>query len=144
MSKESDRVAMNTPFTAVVLGFMTVLRVYAVDVYGAAPTAQTIALGGIYLGSNGATDALASNPALLTSIGQPYLELTGMAVLAGGQFHNATPYVGTLQSNAGAAGSAGFGMRPRLRTYLQADWLNWRGAAMRTPTTRCLPLRSRL
>jgi hypothetical protein len=54
--------------------------------------------------------ALASNPGLLTSLDRPYFELTGMGVLAGGQFHNSTPYAGTLQSNAGVSGSAAFGM----------------------------------
>jgi long-chain fatty acid transport protein len=93
------------------LGCLIVSRAHAVDVYGAVPTAQTIALGGIYLGSTGPTDALASNPAALTSIGQPYLEFTGMGVFAGGQFHNSTPYVGHLQSDTAAAGSAGFGMQ---------------------------------
>ena len=99
-----------------VLGLAVALRVNAADVYGAAPTAETIALGGIYLGSSSPTDALASNPALLTSIGRPYLEVTGMGVLAGGQFHNSTPFTGVLESNAGIAGSAGFGMQiPRTR-----------------------------
>ena len=92
------------------------MRAHAADVYGAAPTAQTIALGGIYLGSSSPTDALASNPALLTSVGRPYFEMTGLGVLAGGQFHNSTPTVGSLESNAGIAGSAGFGMQiPRTR-----------------------------
>lgn len=91
----------------------------AADVYGSATTAQSIALGGIYLNSPGPTDALAANPALLTSIGRPYLELTGMGVLAGGEFHNATPTVGHLESNAGFAGSAGFGMQvPHTRLSL--------------------------
>ncbi len=85
--------------------------VKAADVYGAAATAQTIALDGIYLGSTGPTDALAANPALLTSIGRPYFELTGMGVLAGGEYRNSTPYVGSLQSNAGVSGSAGLGMQ---------------------------------
>ncbi len=84
---------------------------YAVDVYGATPTAQTIALGGIYLGSTGPTDALAANPAMLTSIGRPNLEFTGMGILAGGSFHNSTPYAGVLENNAGVSGSAAFGMQ---------------------------------
>ncbi len=83
---------------------------HAADVYGASPTAQTVGLGGIYLGSTGPTDALASNPSLLTSIGRPYFEISGMGVLAGGQYRNSTPYIGSLESNAGLAGSAGFGM----------------------------------
>jgi long-chain fatty acid transport protein len=95
-------------FTA--LGFLAAFHAYAADVYGTAATAHTIALGGIYLGSSGATDALAFNPAMLTSIDRPYLEFTGMGVLAAGQFHNSTPYVGTLRSNSGLAGSAAFGM----------------------------------
>lgn len=119
------RLTLKSPLGALVMdrrialalfGFLVGLRLNAADVYGAAPTAHTIALGGIYLGSTGPTDALASNPALLTSVGRPYFELTGMSVLAGGQFHNSTPYVGTLESNAGISGSAGFGMQiPRTR-----------------------------
>ena len=92
-------------------GLLMASHAQAVDVYGAAPTAQTIALGGIYLGSTGPTDALATNPALLVSVGRPYLEFTAMGMFAGGQFHNATPYVGSLQSDMGVSGSAGFGMQ---------------------------------
>ncbi len=102
---------MNRRILVVFLGFVFAIRAHAADVYGATPTAQTIALGGIYLGSTGPIDALASNPAMLTSMGRPYLELTGMGVLAGGQFHNSTPYIGTLESNAGVSGSAAFGLQ---------------------------------
>lgn len=107
---------MDKRITLALLGFFIAFRANAVDLYGAAPTARTMALGGIYLGSAGPADALAANPALLTSIGRPYLELTGAGVLAGGQFRNTTPFVGTLESNAGVTGSAGFGMQiPRTR-----------------------------
>jgi long-chain fatty acid transport protein len=101
----------NSFLTITLLGFWAAFPAHAVDIYGAAPTAQTLALGGIYLGSAGPTDALAANPALLNSIGAPYLELTGMGVLAGGQFHNSTPDVGTLESDAGVSASAAFGMQ---------------------------------
>ena len=101
--------ARTASFILLTLSF--VFRAGAADVYGSTPTARAIALGGIYLDSTGPTDALASNPAMLTSLGAPSLELTGMGILANGHFHNSTPYVGQLQSNAGIAGSAAFGMQ---------------------------------
>ncbi len=110
---------MNRRLSLALLAFSIAFEANAADVYGAAVTAQTIGLGGIYLGSAGPTDALASNPGLLSSIGRPYLEVTGLGVLAGGQFHNSTPYVGTLESNAAVSGSAAFGMQiPRTRLSL--------------------------
>lgn len=98
-------------FTLALVGFLAAFPAHAVDIYGAAPTAQTIALGGIYLGSAGPTDALAANPALLTSVGAPELELTGMGVFAAGQFHNSTSFTGALQNDSGVSGSAAFGMQ---------------------------------
>lgn len=87
------------------------LKAGAQDVYGSAATARSIALGGIYLDSSGPTDALAANPAALTGIDRPYLEFSGMGVFAGGQFHNSTPHVGSLSSQAAASGSAAFGIQ---------------------------------
>jgi long-chain fatty acid transport protein len=102
---------MNRQIIIATIGFLAAFRAGAADVYGTAATAHTIALGGIYLGSTGPTDALAFNPAMLTSIDRPYLEFTGMGIVAQGSFHNSTPYVGRLQGNSGVAGSAAFGMR---------------------------------
>jgi hypothetical protein len=102
---------MNRRITLALLGVSAAARAVAADVYGSAPTAQTTALAGISLGSSGPTDALAANPALLSSIGAPYLEVTGMGILGAGQFHNSTPYVGSLESNTGLSGSAAFGMQ---------------------------------
>jgi long-subunit fatty acid transport protein len=102
---------LNRRITLALLGLSAAARATAADVYGSPATAQTTALGGISLGSSGPTDALADNPALLCSIGAPYLEITGMGIVAAGQFHNATPYAGTLQSDAGLSGSAAFGMQ---------------------------------
>jgi hypothetical protein len=86
-------------------------RAGAQDVYGAAPTARAIALGGIYLDSPSPADALAANPAMLTTIGRPFLEISGMGDFAQGQFHNSTNYPGSIASNVGALGSAAFGMQ---------------------------------
>jgi hypothetical protein len=115
--------------------FLSVEGVNAADVYGSAITAQSIALGGIYLNSFGPTDALASNPAMLTLMERPNLELTGMGVLAGGSFRNSTAAPGYLESNAGIAGSAAFGTKishTRLRlgvgvfpvSLLSDKWIN--------------------
>ncbi len=100
---------MKRQIAIALLGFSFAFRAGAQDLYGATPTARAIALGGIYLGSPGPTDALASNPAALTSLDRPYLEVTGMSVFAGGQFRNSTPFAGSLENNAGLSGSAAFG-----------------------------------
>jgi hypothetical protein len=93
-------------------GLFLTVRVKAVDVYGAAPSAQSVALGGLFAGSgSGPTDSLAANPAALTSIGRPFLEISGMGVLAQGTYRNSTPYVGSLNNSAGLAGSAAFASR---------------------------------
>ncbi len=133
---------MGRGIALVFLGLVFAFPGIATDVYGAAPTAQTTALGGIYLGAPGPADALASNPALLTSVGKPYLELTGMGVLAGGQFHNSTPYIGCLESNAGISGSAAFGMQiPHTRLSL-GFWRGSRFPALR-PVEISRPTRDR-
>ncbi len=93
-------------------GLFVVVRVKAVDVYGAAPSAQSMALGGLFAGSSsGPTDSLAANPAALTSLGRPLLEVSGMSVLAHGTYRNSTPYLGSLDNSAGLAGSAAFASR---------------------------------
>ena len=82
----------------------------AVDVYGAAPTAQSVALGGLFAGSgSGPTDSLAANPAGLASIGRPQLEFSAMGVFAKGSYQNSTSFPGYMDGTAGIAGSAGFG-----------------------------------
>ncbi len=81
---------------------------WAVDLYGATPTAQSIALSGIYFGSLGPTDSLAANPAGLTFTDRPTLELTGMSIFSGGSYRNSTSFDGTLDTGAGASGSFGF------------------------------------
>jgi len=76
-------------------GLFLAVRVKAVDVYGAASSAQSVALGGLFAGSgSGPTDSLAANPAALTFIGRPLLEVSGMGVLAHGAYQNSTPYLG--------------------------------------------------
>lgn len=96
------------------LAFITLLvcaatrNTRAVDLYGATPTAESVALSGIYFGSTGPTDALASNPAALTDFTRPTLELTALGIFAGGSFHNSTPDPGRLLSEGSASGSAGF------------------------------------
>lgn len=103
--------------TSVVL--LLAFKALAEDVYGSTATARSTALGGIYLDSPGPTDALASNPAALSAIDGRYLEFSGTGVFAAGQFHNFTSYVGSLSSQAGAAGSAAFGMQiPSSRIYI--------------------------
>ena len=93
-------------------GLFLIVRAKAVDVYGAAPSAQSVALGGLFAGSNsGPTDSLAANPAALTSVGRPLLEISGMGVLAHGTYQNSTSYVGSLDGSAGVAGSAAFASR---------------------------------
>ncbi len=81
---------------------------FAVDLYGATPTADSVALGGIYFGSLGPTDSLGSNPAGLSFSQRPTLELTGMGILAAGSFRNSTGYPGQLMTKGSIAGSAGF------------------------------------
>jgi long-subunit fatty acid transport protein len=93
-------------------GLLLTLRVKAVDVYGAAPSARSVALGGLFAGSNsGPTDSLAANPAALTSIDSPLLEVSAMGVFAHGAYQNSTPYLGSLDGSAGLAGSAAFASR---------------------------------
>ncbi|MBV8708204.1 MAG: outer membrane protein transport protein [Acidobacteriaceae bacterium] len=93
-------------------GLFLAVRVKAVDVYGAASSAQSVALGGLFAGSgSGPTDSLAANPAALTFIGRPLLEVSGMGVLAHGAYQNSTPYLGSLSNSAGLAGSAAFASR---------------------------------
>ena len=84
----------------------------AVDLYGAAPTARSIGLAGIFTNStSGPTDALAANPAGLAFAGRPLLEISGMGVLASGTFRNSSPFAGNLDGNAGVAGSAALASR---------------------------------
>lgn len=88
------------------------MRIDAVDLYGAAPSAQSAALGGIFAGSgSGPTDALAANPAALSFLGRPMLEFSGMGVFANGSYRNSTGNPGSLQGSSGLAGSAAFGSR---------------------------------
>lgn len=81
---------------------------WAVDLYGATPTAQSIALSGIYFGSLGPTDSLAANPAGLVFTDRPVLELTGMGIFSGGNYRNSTSFDGTLNSGVSPSGSFGF------------------------------------
>lgn len=93
-------------------GLFLAVHVKAVDLYGAAPSAQSVALGGSFSGSgSGPTDILAANPAALTFLSRPVFEISGMGVLARGSYHNSTSYIGSLDSSAGVAGSAAFASR---------------------------------
>lgn len=84
----------------------------AVDLYGAAPSAQSAALGGLFSGSgSGPTDSLAANPAALSFVRRPTLEFSGAGAFASGSYRNSTPNPGSLQSSSNFAGSAAFGMR---------------------------------
>lgn len=88
------------------------VRMQAVDLYGAAPSAQSAALGGLFSGSgSGPTDSLAANPAALSFIGRPNLEFSGLGVFSGGSYRNSTPNPGSLTNSASFAGSAAFGTR---------------------------------
>lgn len=102
-----------TRFSIVAFTFLGLaIKTQAVDLYGAAPSAQSAALGGLFAGSgSGPTDSLAANPAALSFIARPTLELSSMGVFAKGSYQNSTGNPGSLQNSAGLAGSAGFGMR---------------------------------
>ena len=91
---------------------LTAVRVQAVDLYGASPSAQSTALGGLFPGSgSGPTDSLAANPAALSFLGRPMLEASGLGVFASGRYRNSTPNPGFLENSTGFAGSAAFGTR---------------------------------
>jgi long-chain fatty acid transport protein len=128
---------MKLPFrTAVVLAVIVLIAssAHAQDFYWNVAGARSMANGGIYVPStSGALDALAANPAGLTALSRPTLDLSVSSVFARGSFSNAvnsdqplktSPGVlpfGAFASRIGQSRfSVGVGVMPEMMTV--ADW----------------------
>jgi long-subunit fatty acid transport protein len=83
----------------------------AQDFYWTSASARSLSLGGVYVPSSGdAVGALASNPAGLSSLGGPSLNLSVTTVFARGSFSNSANTDSPLRDSPGALPYGGFGM----------------------------------
>lgn len=85
--------------------------VSAQDFFNGGVSARTAASGGIYTAANGsALDALALNPAGLSALGGPVLDISTMGVLARGNFSNSANNQSPMRFNAGVVPYGAFGL----------------------------------
>ncbi len=117
-----------------VLLLLFAVNTHAQDFYQTTASAQSLARGGVYVpSSTGVMDALAANPAGLTSVGGRTLDMSISTLLARGSFTNSVNTDGSIKSFAGvipygAFGtpigqsrfSIGLGVMPEL--LMSADW----------------------
>ena len=83
----------------------------AQDVYSNTVTAKSHAMGGVYVpSSSGVLDALAANPAGLSALRAPILEVGVMGVFARGSFSNSVNQNAPLNSNPGVVPAGAFGI----------------------------------
>lgn len=83
---------------------------HAQDFYGGGVTARTSAQAGVYLpSSDNALDALALNPAGLTALSAPTINLSTTGILARGSFSNAANNDSPMQTTRGVVPMGAFG-----------------------------------
>ncbi len=93
------------------LNYMAGRRLAAQSFFGAGVSAQTAANGGIYIpSSNNVSDALAINPAGLTALSAPTVNLSAAGIFAHGSFSNLTNTNSPMQTTAGVIPFGAFGM----------------------------------
>jgi long-subunit fatty acid transport protein len=97
---------------------------FAQDFFGAGVTAQTAARAGIYVpDSSNALDALALNPAGLSALTGPTLNLSTLGLLARGSFSNAANVNSPMRFTAGAIPYGAVGMPLGHRWTVAAGFL---------------------
>lgn len=132
------------PSTRLVFTFACLgVSLHAQDFYWNTASARSMALGGTYLPSaGGAIDAMAANPAGLTVLGGPVLDLSVTSIFASGSFSNSVntnaplkdspgvvPY-GAFGTPLGHSGfSAGIGVTPELTSVSNWNYVDAPGAA---------------
>lgn len=92
--------------------FFTVgsIALNAQDFYGAGVTARTAARAGVYVpASDNVLDALSLNPAGLSALGAPTLDLTTTGILARGSFSNSTNNNSPMRFTGGLVPFGAFG-----------------------------------
>lgn len=77
--------------------------------YWNAASARSMAMGGVYVPSSGALDALAVNPAGLTAIAGPTVDLSAAGVFARGSFTNSVNSNSPMETSPGAIPCGAFG-----------------------------------
>ena len=98
-------------FKLVSAGAVIVGCAHAQDFYWNTVSAQSTAMGGVYLPSaGGAVDALAANPAGLSELGGRTLDLSLSGVFARGSFSNSVNSGSPLKDSPGVIPSGAFGM----------------------------------
>jgi len=81
---------MNFPLAALLLPQVLLQTCLAQDFYWSTVSPRSLSMGGVYVPSRGGiTDALAVNPAGLTSVGGPTAEVVVSSIFARGSFSNA-------------------------------------------------------
>ena len=96
----------------------------AQDFFGAGVGAKTAANAGIYLpSSDNALDALAVNPAGLSALRSPVVNLSAVGLLATGSFRNAVNPNSPMRTTAGATPYGAFGLPVSRRVTLAAGFL---------------------
>jgi len=94
---------------------------FAQNFYWNASSPSSVALGGIYVpSSSDAQDALATNPAGLTTLGTRTVDLTLTAVAPRGDFSNSVNYNAHLNGTPGALPYGAFGMPIRHSRFTSA------------------------
>lgn len=84
---------------------------YAQDFYWNTSSARSMALGGVYLPSaGGAIDAMAANPAGLSTLGGRTVDLSLTSIFASGSFSNSVNSNRPLQDSPGVVPYGAFGM----------------------------------
>jgi long-chain fatty acid transport protein len=83
----------------------------AQDFYWSTASAHSTAMGGVYIpSSDGAMDALAANPAGLTALGAPTVDLSLTSIFARGSFTNSVNSGAPLRDSPGVLPYGAFGM----------------------------------
>jgi long-chain fatty acid transport protein len=93
-----------------VAAFGLAAAVHAQSFDWGAASARSMALGGVYLPSQGGViDSLSANPAGLTFVGRPTIDLSLAGIFASGSFSNSTNANAPLKDAPGAIPYGGFG-----------------------------------
>ena len=118
------RFAASRSVLFLVLSLASVCGMEAQDFFGSGLSAQTAARAGIYVPDvDNALDALSVNPAGLSSLSGPVLNLSALGVLARGNFSNAANHDSPMRLTAGAIPYGAFGLRLSSRWSVGAGFL---------------------